>query len=371
LNSFRNIITAKLEHRVLKGLSVHWENMVWALHRNYREALRVPVFSLRDLKTQWGKYLPDRNEIVISRELAFNHSWDAVLEVLAHETAHQLAWQALGGAYETPHGNAFQKACFLLRANPRATGKFLPLDRRLGKGGGQEMDGIILRVKKLLALAESQNRHEAEAAMKKAHQLIAKYNLETIEDQTPRDFISVFVGKPSLRHAREHYRLANLLIDFYFVKGIWAPCYVVEKDKMGRVLEISGTPGNVELASYVHDVIHQFIEHQWNAYADNKSLGHHRKTDFALGVIQGFEETLKRGNGRPVRGSASENALMIWKDPQLEAYMAYRYPKLVTFSGKPLSIDGTVLNDGVKIGKELVISKAIHHHAHGETKAIE
>ena len=115
----------------------------------------------------------------------------------------------------------------------------------------------MLRIKKLMALAQSQNQHEAEAAMAKAHQLIGKYNVDLLTHEENRDFVSVFVGKPALRHFREEYALARLLTDFYFVFGIWMPAYVVDKGKMGSVLEISGTVQNTKIAHYVYDFVNQ------------------------------------------------------------------------------------------------------------------
>ncbi len=113
----------------------------------------------------------------------------------------------------------------------------------------------MTRIKKLLALAESSNAHEAEAAMMKAHELIAKYNIDLINTNERREFMSIFLGKPALRHWREDYHLAGLIQDFYFVQGIWVPAYVVDKEKMGRVLELSGTARNLKIAEYVLEFV--------------------------------------------------------------------------------------------------------------------
>jgi hypothetical protein len=215
-----------------------------------------------------------------------------------------------------------------------------------------------MRVKKLLALAESHNHHEAEAAMSKAHQLIAKYNIALIEKDAHRDFSSIFVGKSALRHPREQYFLANLLCDFYFVQGIWVSAYVLGKGKMGRVLEISGTPQNLTIAGYVYDFIQHFINRQWLRYKQTKKLNHHRRSDFAVGIIEGFRSKLTSQMTDKIQ---SDRPLAIIKrpDPLLAQYFKFRYPHTVKVQKSAATANETVLKDGKKIGLKMVIAKGI------------
>jgi len=226
----------------------------------------------------------------------------------------------------------------------------------------------MIKVKKLMALAESQNRHEAEAAMAKAHELIAKYNLDLMKKD--RDFFSVFIGRPALRHRREDYALANLLEEFYFVHGIWMPAYVLEKGKMGNVLEISGTEQNVRLAAYVHDFVRHFIDAQWGAYNRQRRLNRHRKTDFALGIIEGFRSKLESKHAKPKGKKESRD--LIWKDdPLFTEYIAYRYPRIARSGGRPSRHDASILTAGKEIGKKLVVYQGITERSRGRGLMIE
>ena len=63
-----------------------------------------------------------------------------------------------------------------------------------------------------------------------------------------------------------------------------------------RVLEISGTFSNLQAAGYVYDFVSRFIRAEWRAYNAGKNLGRRRRTDYALGVIEGFRSKLKSGN---------------------------------------------------------------------------
>jgi len=348
----------ELESGILHGLSREWESALWILNSSYRKKMRPPLFSLRDMNDRWGTWQREKREITLSRNLVLNHSWGSVREVLLHEMAHQLAEEVLGAWKEPPHGSVFLKACHLLRANPKASGSYKTLDQRISQEASGSEDRILMRVKKLMALAESPNQHEAEAAMAKAHHLIAKYSLDLLDREEKRDFISVFVGRPSLRHFAEDYFLAHLLQDFYFVQGIWVSSYVPEKRKMGRVLEVSGTIPNAKMASYVHDFVKRFIHSQWAEYNKDKGLNRYRLTDFAVGIIEGFRSKIEARQGE--KGKEGILLPLIKRqDPLLKEYLAYRYPRTAMVKTGGGRQDGRVRKDGKQIGKNLVISKGI------------
>jgi len=347
---------AELERRILLGLGCEWERALWVLDASARKRMRQPLFSLRSMTRKWGFWSGKKREMAISRELAFNHSWDSVREVLLHEMAHQLAEEVLGQRHGPPHGPLFRQACHLLRANPRASGNYRPLDERVRDEPLTAADRIALRVRKLLALAASCNSHEADAAMLKAHELIAKYHIDHLQRNEQRHYASIFAGKPALRHPREAYGLAHLLQDFYFVKGIWVPCFVLEKGKTGSVLEISGTLDHLRIAAYTHDFVERFIHVQWTEYSREKRLNRHRKTDFATGIIQGFREKL---DSSPVFRDPDTRALVKHGDPLLKNYLAYRYPRTVMVRRNVSNQDEGVLRDGKEIGRNLIISRGI------------
>ncbi|MCK4486798.1 MAG: DUF2786 domain-containing protein [Desulfobacterales bacterium] len=363
-------IQQELERRILHGLACEWEEALWVFDSSHEELMRKPLFSLGKMKNKLGEWSREKREICLSRNLVLNHSWDAVREVLLHEMAHQFADEVLGASDEPPHGPTFQRACYLLRANPKASGKYELLHDRILQESSRSEDKIMVRIRKLMALAQSQNQHEAEAAMAKAHELIAKYNVNVLAHEENRNFVSVFVGKPALRHFREEYALARLLTDFYFVYGIWMPAYVVDKGKMGSVLEISGTVQNVKIAHYVHDFVQQFITSQWEEYNKDKGLNRYRKTDFAVGIIDGFRSKLEsqREKKKKIR---HKRALIKIEDSLLKEYVGHKYPRVRNFTRKASTQDRKVLDDGMNTGKKLVISKGITEKGKSKTLLIE
>jgi len=349
------------ERSLLHGLACEWEKSLWVLSPAHRKIMRPPLFCLRDMEDRWGSWSGKKREISLSRKLVLNHPWDAVCEVLLHEIAHQFTEEVFGSPHEPPHGPQFHEACHLLRANPKASGNYKPLDERIARGSAGAEDRMTVRVKKLMALATSPNRHEAEAAMSKAHELIARYNLDLWAQEEKRDFASVFVGRPTLRHPPEDYALAHLLQDFYFVRGIWVSAYVPERGKMGRVLEISGTIQNIKMASYVHDFVGRYIHSQWTTYNETRRLNRYRRTDFALGIVEGFRSKLEAQD--EAKGKTPGSLALIKRgDPLLKEYLAYKYPHTVQIQRGVARQDKNVLQDGRRIGRKLVIARGISDH---------
>lgn len=354
-------LAQELERRILHGLASEWDTALYVLDAEERDQMRMPTFRLADMKSRLGYWSGDKREICISRELVRGHTWGEVREVLLHEMAHQYVDQVLGQSARNatpPHGSAFQRACLRLRANPKATGDLSGAGPWATDSKTSSETKMMRRIEKLLALAESQNRNEANAAMTKAHDLITRYNIDVLTSGKRRRYVSRIVGSSALRHPRQDYHLSGLLSDFYFVDGIWISAYVLEKGKMGRALEISGTPQNVDIAEYVHDFIRSFIDARWREYNSTRRLTHHRKTDFAVGIVEGFREKLEAQHRRK-KSRENAHALVEIRDPKLASYMAHRYPNTRRFHRTASNSDAGVINDGIRLGKKMVISKAV------------
>lgn len=359
-------IKAELERNILFGLALEWENIWNGLATEHHDRLQRPSFTLSAMRSTLGYWSSDSRQIVLSRQFVLNHPWDAVREVLHHEMAHQLAETLAGGNIPKPHGKTFLKACDILGANPKASGKYTPLDDRLWQDELRQEDRLLLKVKKLLALAHSNNRHEAEAAMAKAQQLIHKYNLDIIANDKQRSFMSVFLGTPALRHFREEYHLASLLNDFYYVQGIWVSAFVIEKAKMGRVLEISGLTRNIQLAHYTYACVKRYIDAQWARFNRDKGYSRYRKTDYAIGIIEGLQRKLQKSESAMVTTSTNRELTKIM-DPRLEDYMHTRYPHKRSYRKRASTFSESIWRKGLDAGERLVIAKGINGK-HSSTK---
>lgn len=364
-------LQTSFQRQILRGLVAEWENALWLLPESLRRSIVKPLFAIRDMHGRLGCWSAGKREIALSREIVSNHSWDDVKDVLLHEMAHQVAHEALHAIAEPDHGHSFKKACRLLRADPAASGNYLSLHARLHQE--QELsdkDRIVVRIRKLMALAESSNPNEANTAMRKAYELIARHNVDLIARGTDQEYTSIFLGMPRLRHFREVYHLAHLLQDFYFVQGMWIQAWVLEKNKMGRVLEISGTRKNVQIAEYIHDSVARYIDTAWADYRRGKGLNRYRKTDFAVGIIEGFKTTLKLASAPGSGGNGGQLPVRI-TDHALSLYMQRRYPHVRSFSNSGRGHDAGVLADGQEKGRQLIIAKGIRHSDGFKDKLLE
>ncbi len=352
-------LQSAFDRQILRGLVAEWENALWLLPESLQRLIKKPIFSIRDMQGRLGCWSLNKREITVSREIVTAHRWNDVKEVLLHEMAHQVAHEGLQATSEPDHGDRFIQACHLLRANPAASGAYLPLHERLHQGEElNDRDRVVVKIRKLMALAESSNLNEAHAAMVKAYELISRHNIDLITQGVDQDYHSIFLGTPRLRHYREAYHLAHLLQDFYFVQGMWIQAWVLEKDKMGRVLEISGSRKNVRIADYVHDAICRYIDRTWVDYRRGKGLNRYRKTDFAIGIIEGFKTTLQLAATAMPQEIGPHLPVRI-EDQALTRYLAHRYPHVRSFSRKGPGHDVQVLADGTEKGKKLIIAKGI------------
>jgi hypothetical protein len=358
----------ELERRILHGLALEWQAALWVLPPRQATRMKPPVFSLKEGEKTLAHWNREKREMAFSRSFVLNYPWDSVREVLVHEMAHQYTHEILNITDETAHGPGFLKACQTLGANPKASGTYQPLtDRIVHDDDSDDRDRLMIRIKKLLSLGQSSNRNEAEAAVAKAHHLIRKYNVAMLRQESDRNFVSVFVGKPSLRRFREDYLLARLLTDHYFVYGIWVSTFVLEKGKMGRVFEITGTIENVKIAAYVFDFISRHMHREWDVFNKGKNLNRARKTDFISGLIQGFSSTLTRsaGDTGDAKKRQTETTPMVLEDQALIDYTAYKYPRIVRFSRRGSVCDTDVLDEGKKAGKKLILIKGVEKKHHG------
>jgi hypothetical protein len=217
---------------------------------------------------------------------------------------------------------------------------------------------MVERIARLLALAESPYRHEAEAAMAAAQRLMLKYNLDAARASAARDFGHAHLGKPSGRVAEHERVVAMILGKHFFVEAIWVPVYRPLEGKRGSVLEICGTRGNLAIAEYVHGFLLETAERLWRDHRRARAIGTNRdRRTYLAGVMVGFADKLARQEDR----SRSEG--LVWvKDGDLDRYFRRRHPYVrhVRHSGQRRT---NAWADGRAAGRNIVLHKPVHGSA--------
>ena len=333
----------------VRALSRWWEHYD---HEYLRQALRRPQIRLGEGVAQLGSWDPVLRTITISRRHILDDPWIEVMETLRHEMAHQFVGEVLAAGQEPPHGPAFREACRRLRCAPRAS------SRSSGGGPAAAEAGVVSRVKKLLSLAGSANENEARAAMEKARRLLLKYNVELVEADGERSFTRRRLGPVKGRHASWELWLAMILNDFFFVEVLWARSYAAHRDLEGTVLEVYGTPANVDMAEYVHAYLTQVLRGLWDDYRRRRSLtGNRERMGYWTGLLQGFHEQLDRKErSRRARAASAE---LVWKgDARLQSWYRYHNPRVVTRRSSGVAAS-EAFDHGVEAGRRIRLRRPL------------
>jgi hypothetical protein len=336
---------ANLTSALLRELSDTWRE-INANH--FRGRMRPPVLALSDVGSRLGQWNSITRTISIDRILVFDKPWSVVREVLKHEVAHQFVDEVLKIHDQAAHGPAFDDVCRRFGIDARASG--LPAT----PAGSDDGSPVLRRIARLLALAESPNVHEAEAAMKTAQRLMLKHNIDAMVAAASEGYAFVHLGVPRRRVEAAEHVLAGLLARHFFVEAIWVPSYLAKEGRGGRVVELCGTPSNLEVASYVHAFLLETSERLWREHKRRHGIDSDKeRRRFLVGVMSGFDEKLKAGTKENQREG------LIWVgDPGLENFLHQRYPR--RSGGGGIGVRQTeAYEHGREAGRNIVLHKPV------------
>jgi hypothetical protein len=344
-------LQAKLDAHLLRALLRAWNGFNQEF---FTGKLRAPQLVYSDAEGRLGAWHADTRTISLQRAFVRSAPWLATLEVLKHEMAHQYVHEALSVRGETAHGPAFQEVCGRLGIDARASGA--PEAQP-----SEDEERLARRIRKLLALAESPNAQEAESAMNMARKLLLQHNLEV----TPAGYGFRQLGAPLARLPLSARLLANLLGSHFFVDVIWVPALDPETGAEGKVLEVLGSPGNLDMAVYVHGFVQETAWRLWKAHRLRARVhGERERERFTAGVIRGFTEKLAEGQ----RQSAEEG--LVWLgDPGVQRYLKQRHPHVRTVSYRGAAPSESY-EHGRAAGREIVLHKPIQQGPSGEVRRI-
>jgi predicted SprT family Zn-dependent metalloprotease len=337
-------LSANLEAALIHELLGTYADLCRSL---FRGKMKPAAIRLRNGGSKLGLWIPRERTIEIARWFVMREPWSVVVEVLKHEMAHQYVNEVLGVIDETPHGSAFRELCGKLGIDARAAG--MP--------GAQKSDAdkrVLERIAKLLALAESPNQNEAEAAMSAAQRLMLKHNLDTQRARSALEYGFRTLGDATGRTDESQRIVGGLLAKHFFVQAIWIPVYDVRSGKRGMTLEVCGTPANLEMAAYVHAFLHHTAKELWARHKRDKGIGANRdRRTFESGVMIGFLEKL---DGE--RKAHAKEGLVWLKDGDLDGFYRARHPNIRTMKSA-----GTRRNqahhEGREAGKRIVLHKPV------------
>lgn len=346
-------LSAELEALLLRELRACFD---WENDARFRGRLQPPVFALSGAAARLGRWVRATRTLELSRALAVERPWPEVLAVLQHEMAHQFVDEVLGVHDETAHGETFQRVCAERGIDARAAGAPVPAE-----ADGGDLDRVLERIRKLLALAGSPNQHEAELAMRKAHELMLRHNVEAAAARGERSFEVRHLGDPLRRATRVEADVVSLLSQFFFVKVIRVPVWMARHGRRGHVYEILGTRPNVEMASHVHAFLLATAERLWRENRGDRRVRSGRdRMQYQSGVVRGFHEKLA-AERTELRGTG-----LVWiRDARLDEHYHARHPRITT-QRRTVRVSAAHAA-GREAGRTVVLHKPVERGSSGAT----
>lgn len=339
-------LTTELEAALLRELrgTFDWEN-----HLRFKGRLTPPVIALSDAATRLGRWVRATRTLELSRPMVLTHPWPEVVGVLAHEMAHQYVDEVLHATDETAHGPMFQKVCEATGVDGRAAGAPVPAP-------GVEGARVLERIRKLLALAASANQHEAENAMRRAHELMLRHNIETAGARGRAGYEVRHLGDPHKRLDKVQHAIAGLLAEFFFVKVIQVPVYLPLVGKRGSTFELVGSRENLEMAEHVYEFLLRTSARLWveNCATDARVRSGRDRLSYQAGVIGGFRDKLV------AERAALKGTGLVWVgDADLDRFYRDRHPRITTRQ-RTVRLDGAHAA-GREAGRKIVLHKPVAH----------
>lgn len=338
-------LTAELERALVRALRGQYDELNATF---FKEQLERPVIELANTSARFGQWAHATRTLEVSRTALLEHGWGVVVEVLKHEMAHQFVDEVLECRTESAHGPEFRRVCAERGFDARAAGvpEAAPLEGDRAK--------ILDRIAKLLALAESPNLHEAQSAMNAAQRLMLKHNIESVASGGRNDYGFRHLGKPTGRVEEWARVLAVILGDHFFVQAIWVPVWRPLEGKRGSVLEVCGTPENLEIAEYVYSFLQATAERLWKEYQRDSRISSNRdRRSYIAGVMSGFREKLNEQ-----RTLSRERGLVWVGDAELDGFFHQRHPytRTTQYTGRRR---GEAHAEGRAAGRSIVLHRGV------------
>ncbi len=373
------VTTDQLDHLWLDQLGHEFTDICF----QYRLNLTTPILELSDAKKQFGCWLPEQRTIRLSRYLIHEYPWDQVLMVFKHEMAHQLCTEMFG-LFREGHGKRFQEACHLLG---------VPAPYNLSCGDmpdlpadpaetGQTAAGrkIIARIDKLLALAASDNEHEAALAMQRATELLQRYNLDRQTLEQPSACMRLIINTGSKQMPSYRRWICSILHNYFFVKIVLSSLYDPQRNASYKTIELLGRSENVPIAEHCYYFLEQQLASLWQKNRHRfKGNARTAKNSYYLGLLNGFSQKMKAQSETVHPGqkqmydpaTVTPGALAISRDTTLQNFVGFHFPQLCQQTARGARIYRQTYDDAVATGKNIVLNKTVGERKKGVQGQIE
>jgi hypothetical protein len=294
---------------------------------------------------RWAYFDSHHFSIGINQKIIGRVNDITLKDLLRHELAHYLC--SIYYPQAKAHGLEFRSLCQSFGWSDEVALSQADLFTEIE--GDLKADALIEKVKKLLALASSDNPHEAELATIKANQLILKHHLSRSELDDEKIYIKTLVESPK-RNA--------LMMALYEILSHFMVRPILNLGQGRASLEVAGNKDQIELADYIGAYLLQELPRLWAQAAQSSGLkGLRDKNSFYLGIARGFRQKLKQSRSQM---DAQDNRSLIQLEGQLEKKVDY-YLGGFSKTSSSQRVSSLALESGRQAGEKLSIHQAVKH----------
>lgn len=324
------------------------------LYQNYFYPIHLVVF---EGQTKLGYFDYRSYTVALNKRLMFEAKTDVIKDILRHELAHYYTYIVHG--LKDMHGEDFKNVCHKFNWSENVIKASSSIQVENAQYVDQRFDRVQEKIKKLLALASSENSHEAELAMIRANELIVEYNLEDIKNRTQcledeESFVDCVIEGP--KKNAKHGAIYEILRTFQV-----APVFNMSKGSFQ--LEVVGSKQNIELAKYVAGFLdHKLEELYLSEKKKNPKVlsGLAAKNAFMKGIGIGYVEKIEKGLKNYEH---SKDLILLRAD--LQRVLNRVYPRLGSSYSTGGSNNAMAKQLGEQSGKNLSINPGIKNKSQG------
>ncbi|MFA6237482.1 MAG: SprT-like domain-containing protein [Bacteriovorax sp.] len=303
----REIVNTEMKLK-MQRCRVHYKGLLYPLNIVvFEDNIRLGYFDSRTY------------ELGLSKKLMYLAHDEVLKNILRHELAHFICYLMYGP--RVLHGEEFHDCCRSFGWGAEVFSAYANLENENAKvqDESRHSDKLLARLKKLLALASSDNIHERELATLKANQLLLEHNLDLTKSSSG-DEETVYVKRvlESTRKSAKHVAIYEILKTF-FVSPVF---------NHGRgifYLEVIGDKTSVLMADYVAGFLDREMELIWHeTKKENPRLsGTSDKNSFFKGVSKGYIEKIEKQKSTIATGSE-----LVSIEKNLQKYLRIAYPRI-------------------------------------------
>ena len=146
---------------------------------------------------------------------------------------------------------------------------------------------------------------------------------------------------------------------------LWTFSYNPERDKLGRILQISGGQANLEVADYVYHYVMGIADSLWKDHKRRPGYRGGTKLQYLAGLLRGLLDKLARQ-----KWELKNEQGLVWRgDSGLESYYRNLNPRTSSSSGGGVS-RGEGYYSGVQDGWEINIRRPLGGKAKSRGRAL-